>query len=596
MSDFHFLRPWWLLAFIPLVWIGFWLARRRRDDGDWRALCDPELLPYILIHDGGGRGARFGLTLWALGGALAILALAGPAWERLPTPAFRNDAALVIALDLSRIMNAADLKPSRLERARYKIEDILNQRRDGLTALLVYSGDAYTVTPLTDDTATIKAQLSALSSDLMPTQGSRADLALEQAARLLKQSGSARGDVLLITNGVDLGKAERVAEQLHGDGYRVSVLGAGGEEGAPVPLPEGGFLQDTKGEIVVSRLATPALRRLAERGGGIYRTLTADGSDVTALKAYFERSGLARPEAGMEAGVQVTQWRERGPWLLLILLPIAALAFRRGLLVAAFVLLIPWPQPARALEWRDLWQTPDQRASESFAKGEHAQAAKTFTNPEWQAAARYRTGDYQGAAESLRGFDHADAHYNRGNALAKLGRYPEAVTAYDQALTRDPGHEDARHNKALVEKALQERQKEQPQSSQGDGQEQAPQKVADGEQGKDGQDADSKPGKQEDRKTAGSPEHAPEQPDDAGERSAEQRDAGGKDEEPAVPGATERTAKAPKDAAEAYAEPREREERQANEQWLRRIPDDPGGLLRRKFYYQYQQRQGRNPP
>jgi len=596
MSDFHFLRPWWLLVFIPLAWIGFWLARRRRDEGDWATLCDPELLPYILIHDGGGRGVRFGLTLWALGGALAILALAGPVWERLPTPAFRNDAALVIALDLSRIMNATDLKPSRLERARYKIEDILNQRKDGLTALLVYSGDAYTVTPLTDDTATIKAQLSALSSDLMPTQGSRADLALEQAARLLKQSGSARGDVLLITNGVDLGKAEGVAEQLHGDGYRVSVLGAGGEEGAPVPLPEGGFLQDTKGEIVVSRLAAPALRRLAERGGGLYRALTTDGSDVTALQAYFERSRLARPEAGVKAGMQVTQWREQGPWLLLILLPIAALAFRRGLLVAAFVLLIPWPQPVRALEWQDLWRTPDQRASESFAKGEHEQAAKTFADPEWQAAARYRSGDYQGAAESLQGLGHADAHYNRGNALAKLGRYPEAIAAYDQALARNPGHEDARHNKALVEKALQEQQKEQPQSSQGDGKEQAPQAGADGEQGKDGQRADSRQGEQEDQKTAGSPDRAPDRPDGAGERSAEQRDAGGKDQEPVAPAESEQTAKASKDTAMAEAEPRDREEKQANEQWLRRIPDDPGGLLRRKFYYQYQQRQGRASP
>ena len=221
MTDFHFLRPWWLLALPALIALLWTLRRQQRGGADWREFCDPALLPHMLIGTP-GKQARHRLWLAATTGVIAVLALAGPAWERLPAPVFRNLSALVVVLDLSMSMNAADLKPSRLERARFKIEDILRARKDGQTALVVYAGDAFAVTPITDDSATIAAQLSALSPAMMPSLGHRADLGLQTAGRLLKQAGLKSGDVLLITSGEGSHEAEKAAADLRTQGCRRS--------------------------------------------------------------------------------------------------------------------------------------------------------------------------------------------------------------------------------------------------------------------------------------------------------------------------------------------------------------------------------------
>ena len=615
MSEFHFLRPWWLAALVLLAFLSWRLLRRERSDGDWIALCDPGLLSHLLItRDAAPTRHRLGIG-FAVSGLLAILALAGPTWERLPSPAFRNESALVIALDLSRSMDAADIKPSRLERARFKIEDLLNRRRDGLTALLVYSGEAYTVTPLTEDTETIRAQLSALSSALMPTQGSRTDLALTHAEDLLKQAGLPRGDVLLITSGVNLGKTSPVAEKLRGEGYRLSVLGAGSDQGAPIPLPEGGFLQDTKGTLVISKQATPALRQLASEGGGIYRNLAADDTDLSMLLSYFGET--AQSNAMQAKGeLLLESWEETGPWLLLPLLPLAALAFRRGILAGIlWLLLLPNPDPAFALEWRDLWRTPDQQAQKAFDQGRTEQAAETFADPNWKATAQYKAGQYQEAAKTLEPLDDPDARYNRGNALAKAGALEEALKAYQQALAKAPQHEDARHNMELVKQALKEKQKqekkERDSSKQGD---QGQQEDA-GKKDSDQQSAETKNTKntqQADQKEA---QDAGQNDTDKSASESSAKDRANASPEPGQPASAKQdppteqknmerneTAQPLERAEQDRPEEREgqdttlehqKESQQASEQWLRRIPDDPGGLLKRKFYYQYQQRQGR---
>jgi Ca-activated chloride channel family protein len=616
MSEFHFLRPLWLLALIPLAGLSWHLIRLGREGGDWRRVCDPALLPFILLHDLGGKPARRASWLFTLGGALAILSLAGPAWERLPVPAYRNEAALVIALDLSHIMEATDLKPSRLDRARFKIADLLKQRKDGLTAMLVYSGDAFTVTPLTDDNGTINSQLSALTTDLMPAQGSRADLALELAGRLLKQSGLTRGDILLITNGGGLSKAFDAAKELKAQGYRVSVLGAGSEDGAPVPLPEGGFLQDSKGNIIISKLAVPALRQLAEDGGGLFRKLTTDNSDLEALLPFFLKEAQPGQLGETENGIKVEQWEERGVWLLLVLLPIAALGFRRGYLAMMIVLVLPLPRPAHALEWQDLWQTRDQQASQAFQAGDLAKAAESFDNPAWKAAAHYKAGHYEEAAKTLQGQESADAQYNLGNALAKQGQYPQAIAAYNQALKQDPNNEDARYNKELLEKAMKDQQpQEQDKKPSGKGQDpdkdqQKKQEKGDQQQGKNQpQDQDQ----QQDDQSKGKQGQQQQEPSGQQEnpQTSEKKDQGKEEEQQARQGEqqqpkdeqgqdAEQASKAQGDKPEqpetekkglASADLHQKEDSQAIEQWLRRIPDDPGGLLRRKFQYQYQQRQ-----
>ncbi|MGR9099634.1 MAG: VWA domain-containing protein [Gammaproteobacteria bacterium] len=593
MAEFHFIRPLWLLSLLPysaLLWLAF---KNKLGQGDWTGVCDAELLPYILERRA-GKTSRGPAVCVAAAAFLAIVALAGPTWERLPSPAFRNDAALVILLDLSRSMDAADVKPSRLVRARYKIADMLKRRKDGQTALAVYAADAFTVAPLTDDVETINSQLSALTTAIMPAQGSNVSAALEKAVALLKQAGLQQGDILLVTDGVDPNGARDIVEKL--DPYRLSVLAAGTGDGAPIKSPQGGFLKDAKGDIVIPKLDEAALRSLATAGGGIYQELTANDGDVEKLSGFFSRS--AAETAEREGDLLLDRWDEKGPWLLLIVIPLAALAFRRGIFCLALLALLPMPENAHALTWDDLWRTADQQAQQDFEQERYDRAAEKFGDPAWKAAAQYKAGQYEKALETLKEADGADAWYNKGNAYARTGRLKEALEAYRKALEIDPDNEDAKYNKELIEKEL-EKQQQQRQPGQ-DGQqqpEQDRQNPSDREQGGESdENGEDQSGERQE------PESGQEgSPDKQQEMEQEQEKGGGP--QPEEKDADQQTAEQMQDAEdggeesataqEPLPEPSD-ETQQAGEQWLKRIPDDPAGLLRRKFKYQYGQKPRRS--
>lgn len=577
-ADFHFLRPYWFIALIPLGVLLWLLARRKLPDKGWKSVCDPALLPHVLIRQSAPRQslARYALSL---GSVLVITALAGPTWERLPEPVFRDQSALVIAMDLSRSMDAADVKPSRLIRARFKVADILRQRKEGLTAFVVYAGDAFTVTPMTDDTATIAAQLPVLSTDIMPAQGNRLDLALVEASKLLRQSGYTRGDVLVITDEIKGAAAVDAVSKLSEQGYRLSIMGVGTLEGSPIPLKKGGFLRDAEDKIVITRLNETSLRDLAAIGGGTYTRLRVDDQDIQTLQSLQATDRLQNRQK--DADLKADIWREQGPWLLLAVLPLAALAFRRGYLLVLAVLLLPTPRPAMAIDWIGLWLRPDQQANRALAAGEAEKAAQTFRDPAWKAAAWYRAGNYEQALNALRDVGDNEALYNRGNVLARLGRFPEAIEAYEEALKRDPDHEDARYNRDLLEKELQRQQQQQnqPQGNKQDSRDPDQQS-----QPQDGQQQKSP--STEDQPQSNEQAQQGNEIQDAPSEEAQKSQATPLKDEGGELGDTESTDNKPIDTLPEHKD----ESEIATEQWLRRIPDDPGGLLRRKFRYLHQQR------
>ncbi len=357
---------------------------RHYETGSWRAVIDERLLPIVLS---GGAENRRGWTRWIPGvvALLAIIALAGPTWEKLPQPVYHKETALVIALDLSRSMDATDIKPSRLARARHKVADILNLRQEGQTAFLVYAADAFTVTPLTTDVDTILALLPDLETALMPAQGTRADRALKLALELFENSGITRGDVLLVSDGLSDLELSRVEALLESKpGQRVSVLVIGTPEGGPVPLKNGGFLKDRDGSIVIAGLQEDNLRRVAQIGGGVYATISADDIDINTL-AYLMESPIDDREARL-SDRSIDLWRELGPWLVLFALPFAALAFRRGLIWLFPLCILVLPPNAQALDWQTWWQNNDQRANQLFEQGEPAAEAELFDDPDLKAS------------------------------------------------------------------------------------------------------------------------------------------------------------------------------------------------------------------
>ncbi len=602
ISEFHFLRPYWFFL-LPFIVFLLWLYHRRKvQSRSWQAVCDPELLPYLLVGNAEGRKGRRVLFALALSSALALFALAGPAWKQLAQPVFRDQSALVLVLDLSRSMDAADIQPTRLTRARHKVIDILNTRREGLTALVVFAAEAFVVSPLTQDSETIASQITALNTALMPKQGSRPDRAMEKAGQLLVQASAPRGRILIITDGLENVPTTALKDalaELRQAGHSVYVLGVGTAEGAPVQLTEGGFLKDQNGAIVLPKLDEAGLVSLAQEGGGAYARLSVDDQDLRFLLAENPISTL-RAQTGT-TDFKSDRWREEGPWLLLPLLPIAALAFRRGFFVFILWTLLAMAQPVQAFDWESLWSRPDQRGARTFEEGKAEAAAKIFEDPQWKAASHYRAGQYQQSIETLSGIESADAYYNKGNALAKLGRVPEAIAAYDEALKRAPEHEDALYNKTQLQKLSEEQKQE-------NGQDGEPSEGEEGEQSEEaGQNSSQSPPQDQANNEPGDA-----QPDQDGRASDEQQsDQDADDARQAERAENKKEGEEERDAEEAkreeaeenkegetpsrmaQAESQEQDEsQQANEQWLRRIPDDPGGLLRRKFLFQSKQGRG----
>ena len=537
--DLHFLRPLWFLALLPLPWLLWRLARVNPGAEAWRSLVDAHLLAHLLVEEG-ARVRRLPRALLTLGWLLGVTALAGPVWERLPAPLYQAQAQRVIVLDLSPDMDAQDLSPSRLARARFEVLDLLAAAAEGETALLAYGAEPFVVSPLTQDAATIAAQVPDLETALLPVRGTkRTDLALGAAGDMLKRSGSPEGDIILVT--ADPERPEAVRSQvarLLDQGYRTSVLGLGTEKGAPVPRAEGGFQADDQGGIRLTRLKPDLLQDIANAGGGRYVSLAADDSDTRALlpEARLDVAGREL-DAGTRPDAQADQWREEGPWLLLALLPLAVLAFRRGWLspLVLLVFFLP-PPPAEALGWEDLWWRADQQGARALAAGDPRQAAERFSRPDWRAAAQYESGEYDQTLETLKDHAGAEAAYNRGNALARAGKLQEAIAEYDRALAVAPGHADAQHNRELLRRLRDQQQppppssKSESKSESGEGDQSQDGQAGDNSQNQDGQEGQEgqQPSDQGEQGQQGDP-GAQEPQDQPGKQDPSEGSAGGQD-------------------------------------------------------------------
>ncbi len=643
LNSLHFIRADWFYAFIPLILFLFFASNKVQSNRNWFAVIDRQLLPFVLTSESNKR-RRYPLLLTFIAASLCITALAGPVYKKLPQPVYREQSSLVVLLDLSQSMDATDIKTSRLSRAKLELLDILQTRKTGQTALIVYAADAFVVTPLTDDNATIANLVPSLETDMMPAQGSNLTNALAKTVSLFKQAGIVRGDILVITDGIRKTDADAIKETF-AQGFRLSIFGIGTTEGAPVPLASG-FLQDSDGAIVIPKLQPAVLQKYALSAGGLYTGLHADDADTSKLTQIFQSTEISQDDLSDDLSADV--WQEEGHWLLLPLLFFAALWARKGWIAVLLVFILPLPQPAYAetsdsansyLDTKHLWSSPDQKAMKAFNNGDNEYAAREFTDPDWKASAFYRNGDYQAAADALEKTGHSEGFYNRANALAKLGNYEEAIKAYDRAIELDETNEDAKYNREQVKKALQQQQQnsQQQDSSQDESDQeqsdenQSEQEKSDQQQAEqqdseqdDSAQQDSSSQNDEDQQQQGEQSQQPSEDSKADENQQQQeqeqelkqRDAEAekqqqqdeqsqyekdqqqqdKQDDAEEKQSQEKTEVENKDSDDKPEEieinPLEAsitEEEKATEQWLKRIPDDPGGLLRRKFLYQYKQ-------
>lgn len=594
-QQFHFLRPLWLYSFIPLILLLIWSWRKKAQSKSWVKVIDKNLQPFVLTQAEEMRGNRYiWLPLLAL--IICVIALAGPVWEKLPQTVYKPQSALVIVLDLSRSMDAADIKPSRLTRAKLKIIDLLQARSEGQSALIVYAAQPFTVSPLTDDNDTIISLLNSLSTDIMPTQGSRMDEGLAKAQDLLSQAGIQNGHILIVSDGVTLKEFNGI-KALNIKKHTISVLAVGTEEGAPINEPNGGYLKDANGQIVVAKMNRRDLLSLAQATQGVFATLRNDDQDIQAIQTLIDINRFDHQSTQSDQEFDV--WYEHGSWLLLLVVPIALMAFRKGFLVVLVALVLPVPQSAEALDWQQWFKNDDQKALEQFNAGDYETAGQQFKHNDWKAASQFKGEQFE---DALQHYESSNDLYNKGNALAKMERYKEALEAWEDELKLNPNNDDAAYNKKQLEEFLKQQQNQDQQNQQDQDQqnqqnpkdqEQQQQEQQQKDQQQDQQQNSDQQSEQGQESEEQSQQEQSEQQNDKDEQeegeSKEQSEAEKQQEQQAKEQNEEE-----KTAEQLAAEQKLKEEmndplNEETKQWLRRVPDDPGGLLRNKFRYQYKQ-------
>jgi Ca-activated chloride channel family protein len=329
VHNFHFIRPLWLLV-LPLAWsIVYWLMRKPNQQGNWTTLIDAELLPSLILDKGNENIRPTSALPWLLfAWTFAACAMAGPTWKKDATTAYSAPASWVVLYNLSPSMMATDVSPSRYMRARYAIDDILAGAHDAHVALVAFSEEAFTVTPLTADVSTIRSLLPSLSPDMMPSAGNNLAPALEQANKLLAQDGSKNQHVIVLLDHFgDPAAALRAASRLKTHGAHVDVIGIGTVGGAPLKDEQGNFVKDDAGHPKISTLNTNQLQQLAEAGGGQY----VDLAQLSTLIKQLQTTPNPDRHAVAEQKIIIEHWQDEGIWLLPLVLIFAALFARRGI-------------------------------------------------------------------------------------------------------------------------------------------------------------------------------------------------------------------------------------------------------------------------
>lgn len=587
-ADFHFIRPFWLLALLPAAL--FWCLLRfyRQDSSPWQQLIAPHLQAVVLLGQQLQRTQPWAMPLLAGCWLVSVLALSGPSWQKMPQPALTVPKATVLLMDMSLSMRATDMTPDRLTQQRFKALDLIDQVKEGDLALISYAADAFVISPLTPDHNNIRLQIPTLRPELMPAQGSNVLAAIKLAGELLQQAGYPTGEVILFTDGFDHDSFHDIQQVLNNWPYRLSVLAFGQADGAVVRLENGELLKSRQGAVVVPRVPLSQLQAFAQQGGGTFLQASADNSDLQTL-VNRQRDSQAKHQP--QHTLSGDQWRDNAVYLVWLLLPFALwLARRAPVLVLLPALYLP---TADAISLRDVWETKQQQAIKDYQQQQFDSAREKFNDPLWQGNAAYRAGHYAAAADAYRQATtrapSAASWHNLGNALAMQQDYQAALDAYEQALTLQPDDVATQANAALMQQHLEQQRAEQqsgdeqgedpqaaePQNGEGDGESSANAAAEDGAQ----QDS---AGQSEAQASDAPQQPAEQQPADAEQQGQEQQASQTEHNPDAEENATSIIEQRWPNATA--------EEEQALENLLRKVQDDPGILLRNRMQLEYQKR------
>ncbi|MBQ4846153.1 VWA domain-containing protein [Pseudoalteromonas sp. MMG005] len=616
--EFIFIRPellWLLIPWALLTTIAFVKRAKHKHS----PLIAPHLAS-VMLSDSTQQRKTHSPILISVFMFAAIICVAGPSFSKQQVPVFQTKQARVVLMDMSYSMYSTDIAPNRLTQARFKTLDMVELFKEGDTALVAYAGDAFTVSPLTSDAQTLSNLIPSLSPAIMPSKGSNVLAGVDKAIELLQQAGYVQGEIVLITDGLDQEDVDDIHAELRNHAYRLHIYAVGTEQGAPIALPEGGFLKDNSGQIVVPKLNVSRLSNLAQSQRGQFAAYSPGVQDLSLFKPQNSHTQLDE--------TQQTEmlWRiDAGQYGLLILLPLALLLIRQAGITLAIIMvtLLPY-DTVYAAEWQSWFKNTDQNALAAYNQDNFSDASSA-DNLELKGAALYKQEQFADAARVLEPTKTAFGQYNYGNALAKSGKLEEAITAYERALSYDPQLQQALDNKKLVEQLLQQQQEQQDKSEdesknkdQDQDQEQQSQdqsgEGSDESNSEEQQSADQNESDQQEQSSEseqnGEQNNDPQMQSDSEKQDAqdnseaaqqgdtEQPEDNQTPEENTQPTESQQEGQAPEqqesspigDVSAKPLTPEEKEKAQQLSQLLRKVPDDPAILLRNKMQLEAQQR------
>ena len=423
-QDFHFLRPGFLWLLLPAALTLVLGLLGSREQVKWKSIIAPHLRPYIIQKGSERIKKQLQLVVFVFT-SFAILGLSGPTVKKIEIPGQILETPAVILMDLSQTMLADDIQPSRLERAKFKIRDFLDEKPGVRIALIGYAGTAHTVVPLTNDYSIIASHVNSLSPEIMPMEGNNLAAALNLADTLTRLT-TAPGTVLLFSDDFS-DESFTLLQQYVGQGKN-------------------------KIEIVAMNTAgdSELMKRIASVEGITMNILTLDKSDMELLAKRIS-SNLEFKEEDEE---KEDDWQDEGLWFAIPFTLLVLIWFRKGWVIYSLLIMLSFSSCSGGGTVSDWWLTRDFQAQQHFDRGEFEEAAQLYEDPLHRGVAYFKSGDYEKAIAAFEEDTSAMAAYNLGLAYYKNGDYAAAGLAFGLAAEMDPELPDARRNQELMQQHI----------------------------------------------------------------------------------------------------------------------------------------------
>ncbi|SFU02270.1 Ca-activated chloride channel family protein [Algoriphagus locisalis] len=440
-SEFHFLRPIFLWAFLPLLLTLLISLLSIRQEVTWKGMIAPHLRPFV-IQKGNERMKVWMQLIGFVAMSLGILGISGPTWKKVEVPGQKLETPLVVLLDLSQSMLATDLQPTRLERAKFKISDLIKENPQARMALIGFAGTAHTIVPLTKDYDIILSHIDGLRPDVMPYPGSNLEDALTLADTLMSVT-DAPGTVLILSDDIEDPEFELIRNFVQNSDNSVQLLAINTAGGAEVPNLSGrGTIKDEDGNVIVSALNENVLAQLNSLEQVTVNRLTLDNSDVELISNAVKKNLIftEKPEEKDD------DWRDAGFLLVIPMALLLLLWFRKGWVLYGLLLMV-FTSCSGDKTFEDLWYTKDYQGQRLSDQGDFAAAAEEFEDPLRKGVAYFKAGDYEAAIQEFQADTSAYGAYNLGLAYYQNGDYDAAQGAFAEAEELDPSMDQASANK-----------------------------------------------------------------------------------------------------------------------------------------------------